>query len=166
MLLVVFDLNGTLVSQRSGQHIVTRPHFAELLEFLCHHHDEGNLRFATWTSRPMGLSNRIVNAIFPPEVRERLMFTFDRSRCLTSDVSQRKLTKDLTSIWTVYTAFNIANTVIVDDTQDKILYSQRRSHYQIPTWYADRPEEIPEPESDTGLLNLIEHLRFRIDRGE
>jgi hypothetical protein len=153
MLLVVFDLNGTLAALEEGACCRRRPYLKELLGFLCEMHDQGELRFATWTSRQTSTANKMVYAVFPPEACKRLLFTLDRSKCTLMD-DKRHSVKDLRNIWDAYTAFNINNTVMVDDTMDKFLYSQRRALYEISTWERD--------EDDQALLGLIDYLKYRI----
>jgi len=155
MLLVVFDLSGTLVAH--GDHgIFPRPFSHELMQFLCDAHDADKLRFATWTSRQTAMALKMTRAVFSPEAYKRLLFTYDRSKCLIHPTIRHKSAKDLRVIWSNYETFNITNTIIVDDTIDKILYSQRRALYIIPTW-----EETSK--NDQCLLELLNHIKYRID---
>lgn len=150
MLLVIFDLNGTLVDFYHRQDVVLRPYIGTLLRTLHDLDSRGLIRFAVWSSSERSKVMKIVRAIFPRHMLERMLFQYDGSRC---EIGYKNLR---TTIWGAFPEFSEENTVIVDDSLEKIHYSQRRCLHLVPTFNAAR--DMP---TDTALLVVQRFLAFR-----
>lgn len=73
-----------------------------------------------------------VRALFPATIPR--LFAFDRSECSAHPTKRNEIVKDLNRVWELYPHYSIQNTIIVDDTPDKILYSQMKALYAVPTF--------------------------------
>ena len=175
-LLIIFDLNGTLVfkpKRRNGTDdaakgpgavgdVVQRPYLELMLDMVHEMDQQGLVRCAVWSSSERSRVNRTVNSVFPAPMIERLLFRFDRGRCLTVDGfggGRRRgqpLIKNLKIVWDMFNgAFDDENTIIVDDTRDKVYYSQRRCLYLVPTFDAL-------DDNDSALLKFNDYLKERV----
>lgn len=154
-LLVVFDLNGTLMWSRRDGTVIARPHFDSLLKCLAELHSKELIEIGTWTARTRSVSMNNVRSLFPVTVPR--LFAFDRSDCSLHPTKRNEIIKDLNRVWELYPQYSIKNTIIVDDTPDKIYYSQMKALYAVPTFRACAAE----PEPDVTLLHLCQYLTAR-----
>ena len=164
MLYLVLDLRGTLgaTGPATGQ-FLPRPHLGTLSATMQRLVDQGDrLTVFVWTSRTRANAMRFVEDIFDAGMAQRISMCFDRAHCSARAPGDRRPLKDLTRVWDAVGGGRCGphNTLIVDDTPDKIPYSQRRCHYDIPTFKF--PDAVPG--GDVELLALAEHIEVLAER--
>lgn len=161
-LLVVFDLNGTLLDsthrKRPGvrenararhKFVYYRPHLHTFMEWILR---QPGITVAFWTSNIQANAERLVQLIVPRKSdRDRLAFVWHRGHCMTfADYSSKKPFQKVFDL-----GYETAHTLMVDDTDEKIMHPQKDRFYCKITSFEANPESIV---SDTSLLHLQKFL--------
>ncbi|KAI1005299.1 hypothetical protein K3495_g2918 [Podosphaera aphanis] len=153
-LLVVLDLNGTLIHRRSKRHpkrYTIRPHTQEFLE-----HCLNTFTVVIWSSARPETVDSVVKSILPPPLRKKLVAIWARDTfCLSkADYNNRVLCyKRLTALWMdpkiskshpMYNQgarWNHTNTVLIDDSAEKSR-SEPHNLIEIPTFSGEHQESV------------------------
>lgn len=123
--LVILDLNGVLCCTAHKRlypggelyrrkYLWRRPDTAAFLEWLFAHR-----RVAVWTSCEYQNANALVDLLFTPEQRAKLLFFWTRAECkLGPNFASYK---PLARVWAAFPQYNSSNTRIVDDSPEKMI---------------------------------------------
>lgn len=125
LLLVVLDLNGTLMDssyhalrgprrpdcRARYKHVYFRPGMREFLDFLV---AEPRIRVAIWTSCSADNARAVSDRVF----RDVPEFCYSREEC--DELPGFRTIKDLQRVWDRFPEWNEGNTVMVDDSEDKL----------------------------------------------
>jgi NLI interacting factor-like phosphatase len=138
--LLVLDLNGILcVRYRSNKTdiklssfrspltliahtpIITRTDLHEFISFLDKH-----FCLAIWTSAQRKNATKLVKALLPEHIQNRLLFLWDQSHCVEWPLRDKYdiplFVKDLSRVWKEYPLWNTSNTILMDDSPSKCFY--------------------------------------------
>lgn len=161
--LVILDFNGTVVDstqrQRPGipadgkarfKWVYFRPGMREFFVWLFDRFDVG-----VWTSHSRQNADALAEVVFTEKQRERLVFVMCGDDCLWKP--NYRGCKPLRRVWDAYPEYGRQNTVIVDDSDDKISEEDAACHVRIPTFRADAPARV----DDGTLIKLRRHLGRR-----
>ncbi len=154
--LVILDLNGTLLhtthQRKDGydyrtryKYIFYRPGMWDFLKFL---NDHSRVKLAVWTSCTSENAQTIVKRVF---YRIPLEFCFSREDCIEVPGPGYKTIKDLTRVWKRFPLWNKSNTIMIDDSADK-LQEQPDNLIQVTEFIGE--DRI----SDTALADLQKKL--------
>lgn len=126
-LLVILDLNGTLMDSshrtiRGAVHdfkarykyVYYRPGMSEFLSYLT---NEPRVRLAVWTSCARDNARAVVDHVF---CEVPLEFCFSREECDELPGPGYRTVKDLRRVWDRFPRWNAENTVILDDSEEKL----------------------------------------------
>ena len=141
--LIILDLNGTILDSshepRPGatpdgrarfKHVYFRPHMKEFIHYLFANFEA----VAVWTSNIEANALALVKLAFGPELIERLLFVFHRDACILGpDYSSQK---PLELVWKAFPQYDASNTLIVDDSEKKMVSIGTGCHIAIPTFRA------------------------------
>lgn len=144
--LVVLDLNGVLGFRKTSKHFQMRPHVQELLTYLFRHFVVG-----VWTSCAEHNGVRIIKDVFG-DLEGRLAFKMFRDECTPNPTPENPYGtfKDLRRLWDRFPYFSAANTIMVDDSEDKCSH---RHNALCPTPYTG--EESVGTRADEGLREIV-----------
>jgi hypothetical protein len=140
--LLILDMNGILCHRyRNNKTLLDISHFrpsldtialtpiiprTDLTEFL--HYLDAHFCLAIWTSAKRKNAHRLVQALIPTPIAERLLFLWDQSDCIplaaatTDQWNVPTFVKDLSKVWKRYPLWNTSNTLLIDDSPEKCLY--------------------------------------------
>ena len=158
--LIILDLNGTLLKKTKSKSFVVRPYFEQFKDYLFDN-DWNIIIFSSSTYRNVSL---MLEKLFSDEEqRKYILDVFCREDLDLSDEDFHKKvehTKNLRTIWDIYTEFNQFNSLIVDDSSFK-------SQLQPYNFYIIKPYEktynefgYDEDEELYKLKNFLIHLTF------
>lgn len=151
-LLVVIDLNGTLLFRPSRSHptkFTARPNTHQFLKYCI-----DTFTVAIWSSAKPENVNNMCNAILPPELRKKVVAIWGRDKFGLSpaDYSTRvQCYKRLTKLWSddkvarshplwdAGSRWNQTNTVLIDDSLEKGR-SEPFNLIEIPEFFGDQKE--------------------------
>jgi hypothetical protein len=154
-ILVVIDLNGFLYHRifkcqhfsetelsskvpcyRLGNfYVYPRPHYKSFLQFLF-----ANFHVGLWSSAKKHNILRLINdenCGFPKTFLDMLTFIFDQSHCTAIPVPNSKkplFLKDLSIVWEKFPQWNASNTLIIDDSVEKLQRNPKYTSISPPTW--------------------------------
>ena len=94
--------------------IIRRPNLFQFITFLDQH-----FCLAIWTSAQPKTATQLVNALLPPQLRQRLLFVWNQTRCKKQKKSGPILVKPLGRVWKEYPIYGPNNTYILDDSPEK-----------------------------------------------
>ncbi|KAJ3127903.1 hypothetical protein HK098_005544 [Nowakowskiella sp. JEL0407] len=177
-LLLVLDLNGTLLSrvkQSSSQiaamnntlpqypyfhlnhkRVYLRPYLDTFLSYIF---NSENFKIAVWTSAERSNAKVLTSKTFTDQYSNDLLFDWTRKQCTflqtTEKVKKRPIAKNLFKVWQKFEEWNETNTVLIDDSPEKLVY-QPNNHILIPKFDVCKSD----CQSDTTLLSLIHYLKF------
>lgn len=166
MLLVIFDLNGTLLrytETSEGISAVPRAHAARLVGFLMDLRARGLAKFAVWSSGQRAKIIRALRMAYPGYFVDAMEFIYDRSKCCKSGTSKHLFLKDLSEISETH-SLEMHQILLVDDTLDKVPYSQRKSLFHIRSMTNEDTNDGPN--NDTALLELMGYIEDHIEDRE
>jgi hypothetical protein len=145
--LIVLDLNGVLGFRKSSKEFQMRPYVEELLGFLFR-----NFVVGIWTSCLEPNGTRIIKEVFG-ESANRLIFRMYRDECTPNPTPENRFGtfKDLRRVWDRFPHFHAANTIMVDDSEDKCSH---RHNALCPTPYTGG-----DGVKDEGLREIITVLQ-------
>ena len=159
-MLVILDLNGTLCSTsfRTCKSTRTRPYDGQarkkyywlrpgLQAFLDGLFQSG-VQVAVWTSCPARNAEPLTRAVFGPYY-ERLAFVYGREQCTLVQDGNYGSQKNLLRVWRAYPQFHAGNTVLVDDSLEKVV--QHANYIPIA-------EYTMEVEHDDALATCLQHI--------
>lgn len=165
MLLVILDLNGTLCStsfrtcektrarpydgQARKKYYWLRPGLQAFLDALF----QSGAQVAVWTSCPARNAEPLTRAVFG-SYYEQLAFVFGREQCTLVQDGCYGSQKDLQRVWHMYPRhmypqFHAANTVLVDDSVEKVVQHAN---------YVPIDEYTMEVAHDDGLSDCLERI--------
>ena len=163
MLLLILDLNGTLVhvTRRplahrepdvaySGRYVYFRPHLKLFLDKLDYWARLNLVRVAVWSSVMPHNGERLMREILQ-FTDLHIEFALFRDQCQLLD--NHGSIKDLETVWRRYPEYK-AHTLIMDDSAQKLVY-QPECLLHILTWSADNEE-------DCALLRVLDELETRL----
>jgi hypothetical protein len=182
-LLIVFDLNGTLLSRIKSssdrmlvnsspfppsapnlsfkrQRIYVRPHFYHLLKTI---NENPRFRVGVWTSAQQSNALRLTDFLFrnnnDETLNRKLEFVLDRSVCENAPMGTRseEVVKNLDIIFNSkeYGSWNLNNTVLIDDSKHKAR-KQPENLLWIPNF--DVSDHTRDSSQDIALLQLATWL--------
>lgn len=133
--LIVLDLNGIMCHRVRFDHestlsiddyrdirgrvaqtpVVPRPDLEKFLRYLDRH-----FCLAVWTSAKTKTAKKLVNILFPEDLKSRLLFCWAQGRC-RGHKTETGITfeKDLAKVWKAYPLWDSKNTLLVDDSPNK-----------------------------------------------
>ncbi len=127
VILIVLDLNGVLLEsthkRKEGyrydfrarhKYVYFRPGMFRFLKFL---KDHPMIRVAVWTSCIGVNADAIVNRVFSDIPLE---FRYSREQCEEVPGPGFGTIKDLTRVWKEFPSWNETNTIMIDDSEEKI----------------------------------------------
>ncbi|KAL9123305.1 MAG: hypothetical protein Q9187_000144 [Circinaria calcarea] len=187
-LLVVLDLNGTLLARSRGRTTITeRPYLDRFVEYCLKHHS-----VMIWSSAQPGSVAQMCGKIFKPQQRKKLVREWGRDTLeLTNKDYYNKVQvyKRLDRIWEdtmlqskhpcweKFGKFSQKNTVLIDDSRLKA-QKQPFNHIEIPEYTTRSGDEGTGMEVLGQVVGYLEELRkwddvsrfiranrFEIDRG-
>ena len=136
---------------RLGKFLVwKRPGLEEFVSFVFEHY-----RVAVWSSVSKVNLDQLCNFVFGTNV-SRLEFIFDQSDCdqvsesIAPDIGEQRkdkstkkpiFLKNLTKVWGRYPQFNEENTIIVDDSDHKMINNPKTCHFNPGTWTRDKVDD-------------------------
>lgn len=167
-MLVVLDLNGTILDSthhpRAGvtpnararkKVVYFRPHMHLLLKTLLNHPE---ISVGVWTSNIRANAEAIIDTILTPHEKAQLAFIYSREQCqVYPDYSSKKPLLNLSS-----EGFDLATTVIIDDSPEKILAPQliiQQCYLYVPTFRAS-PDSL---HYDNALPKLLTTILERLN---
>jgi hypothetical protein len=182
MVLVVLDLNGTLVdsthhrrhtteppdARARSKFVYFRPLMREFLQWLFSVAD-----VAVWSSNEPQNVRALVELVFTPEQRSRLVFVWNRTHCDPDASSAYATVKPLAHVYRFLATCAIprftsmagagalasANQVLlVDDSEAKVCEEDRASHVRVAEFTASDATRY----SDSGLSSLRAELVRRL----
>lgn len=140
-MLVIFDLNGTLcaTSFRSAartrarapdgkartKYYWIRPGAHRLVRSLLERGDE----VAVWTSCPARNAEPLALGVLGEELYAQVRFVFAREQCTLVGDGMYGSKKDLRAVWRQFPQYDVTNTVLVDDSFDKVV--QHPNHVPV-----------------------------------
>lgn len=170
MSLVILDLNGTLVdsthhsrhtsappdARARSKYVYFRPGMREFLAWLF-----SVAHVAVWSSNERANVQALIELVFTPEQRQRLVFVWDRLYCDPCDTYERYGTvKPLAKVRRRLSTCP-PQLLIVDDSQHKIVESDRASHVLVDEFIASDQTRY----ADRGLERLRQCLAARLGAG-
>ncbi|CAJ1962647.1 unnamed protein product [Cylindrotheca closterium] len=112
----------------SGTLVIPRPGLNEFWEFLSQH-----FCLAIWTSAKPKTAQALVKAIIPDHIQSKLIFVWGQSQCqmqmqsqndagCDSSIDERNVVfvKSLNKVYNRYPLWNSTNTLLIDDSREKI----------------------------------------------
>jgi hypothetical protein len=175
--LVILDLNGTLVHDHDKTlgGIERREGLDVLWDYLAMRVGEGLIRVGVWTSRQRTEARRMLAGALHGRGEgtvPHFMFSFDHGQCTANDSRTGVVYKNLDHVWQLFPAFDLHNTILVDDSPHKLLYSQYDAYYPVPSMSsfgcpasaagASMSSSATSPGPDTALLDLVGHIEGRL----
>ncbi len=169
LLLVILDLNGTLMDSSHRmirgapahdfkaryKYVYYRPGMSEFLSYLA---NEPRVRLAVWTSCARDNARAVVDRVF---YGVPLEFCFSREECDELPGPGYRTVKDLRRVWDRFPRWNSKNTVILDDSEEKLAL-QPDNLIRVPRYEAGS--------RDGGVLGdlreRVELLLNRVEVGE
>ena len=99
--------------------IIPRSDLHDFLYFLCNH-----FTLAIWTSAKLKNANSMLDLLIPPNIRQTLLFTWGQDMCEFKRTKQDEkgfvFMKLLCKVWKEYPLWNASNTILMDDSREKI----------------------------------------------
>ncbi|KAI8988834.1 HAD-like domain-containing protein, partial [Pilobolus umbonatus] len=143
--LLVLDLNGTLLAKNLKTYY-TRPHIYEFMEYIYSH-----FQVVFWTSATEGNMNRMIT-FFQLYPNPLLCWSRRHIGLTEAEFFDNVITvKDLNMVWERLPWYNLFNTIIVDDSPEKVCLHPHNL-VQLSTFDRDNNTQ------DTVLLQLKEYL--------
>ncbi len=128
-ILVILDLNGTLLEsthhkkkeyehdyKARQKYVYYRPGMWKFLKFLSNH---PRVKLAVWTSCSKENAKAIIEHIFD-KTGIPLEFYYSREECIKLPGPGYKTVKDLTCVWNKFPQWNKFNTIMIDDSAEKL----------------------------------------------
>jgi len=128
--LLIFDLNGILINKKWDKEerkslLWKRPDIESFLEFIFKQYD-----VAVWSSaRKHNVEYQAKYAL--GDYYKQLVFVMDQSHCVKED---DVFLKNLTVVWDQYPQYNESNTLIIDDSDEKMINNPKECHFNPGTW--------------------------------
>ncbi|KAI9021657.1 HAD-like domain-containing protein [Phycomyces nitens] len=149
--LLILDMNGTLVSRTASKAMYVRPYQDRFLDYIFKHFE-----VMVWSSaQPINVDRmcRMFEAHRP-----NLLKVWDRTsfNLTPAEYNKKTLTiKDLEIIWRKFDKYNATNTIMLDDSTEK-LTMQPHNHVHIKTFDHLCPQFRKHGEQE--LLSVINYL--------
>ncbi len=161
-ILIVFDLNGTLISRESskkrgnseelfferpgghGFYIHKRPYLKELLEFI--KEQNGYFKLGIWTTLHVHWAQAIHYHLFQVTNPDLFEFVLDGSYCSRPLDEMKIPIKNLSTVYNdrdinPLSNWNCKNTILIDDTAEKAIFDSKNLLH-IPTFeYTSKRDE-------------------------
>eukprot|EP00742_Colponemidia_sp_Colp-10_P001423 GILJ01001531.1.p1 GENE.GILJ01001531.1~~GILJ01001531.1.p1 ORF type:complete len:257 (-),score=22.32 GILJ01001531.1:972-1742(-) len=171
-ILLIFDLNGTLLERLSGKvanpkpahkivnkrKVWLRPGLDALRNFIFEEDQaRGHFDVAVWSSAMSQNTRPMIDAVFGAH-RQHLLFDYHREHTVPDESPHAKAhatLKDLQSIWGKFPEYGPTNTVLIDDSASKAA-KQPNNHILIPEYAYEKLQDSFE--SDPTLENLTVYL--------
>ncbi len=124
-----------------------RPHLIPFIEYCL-----ANYTVAIWSSARPENVNDLVDFVFG-KCRSSLLFVWDQTHCKVVepvsilDGEKPQFRKQISHVWKQFPDFNETNTLMIDDSADKMIENPRQTQWLITRWFPDMME-------DTELLKL------------
>lgn len=115
--LVIFDLNGVLINKH-GKFSKKLEDTDLIINFAFENYD-----VAVWSSAKLDNINKTLSKILTSEQISKLVFIFSQENCVAVKGKNKYypiFTKPLFKVWEIYTEYGVDNTIIVDDSIEKI----------------------------------------------
>ena len=116
--LLIFDLNGVLINKK-GKNIKKLDNADIMIDYAFNNYNVG-----IWSSARKDTVNNILNEIFRKEQINNLLFIWSQEDCVpiknTKNNYYPLFTKPLNKVWNKYIDYNESNTIIIDDTVEKL----------------------------------------------
>ena len=136
--LIIFDLNGVLIDRERTLYnkdetlsfrirntsVWVRPNIDKLFEYVFEHFDVG-----VWSCCNEENTTSLVEKVFGT-YKDELIFVFNGNHC--RGLSKKE--KRLSFIWKRFPKYNKTNTLIIDDTIEKVSMNPLECIYNVSTW--------------------------------
>ena len=138
-----------------------RPHLNAFLDYCF-----ANFTVAVWSSARGESVKDLVDFVFSNDQKQQLLFLWDQSHCTTLSPlradAQRvdvkpQFFKELAHVWAAYPQYNEDNTILVDDSEQKMSRNPCKTWGLIKAWTFGNGKR---PEDDVELENIIKEKRF------
>ena len=130
-----------------------RPHLNAFLDYCF-----ANFTVAVWSSARGENVTDLVDFVFNEDQKRQLLFLWDQSRCTTLRAEVKpQFFKELAHVWIAYPQYNEDNTILVDDSEQKMSRNPRKTWGLIQAWTFGNGKR---PEDDLELENIIKEKRF------
>jgi hypothetical protein len=116
--LIIFDLNGVLISKH-GKNSVKLKNADIMLNYAFE-----NYSVAIWSSAKLENVNKTLAKLLSKDQLFKLVFIFSQENCLALKGTHKyhpNFTKPLCKVWSVFSEYGPDNTLIIDDSIEKII---------------------------------------------
>lgn len=145
--------------------IIPRTDLRRLLTFL-----DSHFTLAVWTSAQQRTAEELVQLLFPPEVNDRLLFVWGQNRCNAvhtnktySDKGKKFLfMKNIIKVWDSYPLWNSHNSLLMDDSPEKIPEELRNNSIHPPPLLG--LESTADSTNEDEQMKFFEKLSKHFDR--
>ncbi|KAE8676638.1 hypothetical protein F3Y22_tig00111582pilonHSYRG00175 [Hibiscus syriacus] len=118
--LIIFYVNGVLAYiPRQPKDVVLRTGLYEFMHFCI-----DNFIVVIWFSKMRHNIDPVLEKL--PLMSDHFLFTWDQANCKTYD--NDTYCKDLNDVWNVFPYFNNLNTLMVDDSREKMIYNPKYNY--------------------------------------
>jgi len=141
-----------------------RPHLKSFLDYCFE-----NFTVAVWSSARGENVKDLLDFVFQEDQKQRLLFFWDQSHCTTvpfpaapaaagEEKSKKPLfLKELKHVWDAFPQYNQDNTILVDDSEQKMRENPQKTRGIIKAWTFGNDKG---PEDDCELKDIIKEQRF------
>ncbi|CAB9496025.1 expressed unknown protein [Seminavis robusta] len=176
--LLVLDINGILCHRIRSNHklpvkyrratcavactpVIPRPQLTSFLTFL-----DAHFCLAVWTSAHAKTAKHLVAGLFPPAIASRLLFVWGQNRCKTvvQDDGESVFRKDLDKIWKDYHLWNCYNTLLIDDSPEKLKTSFQQNALHPPPMNGQQPDTADEVNHQRQMNFFLKLVAFWNER--
>ncbi|KAE8733001.1 hypothetical protein F3Y22_tig00001644pilonHSYRG00224 [Hibiscus syriacus] len=148
--LLIFDLNGVLAYiPRLPADVVLRTGLFEFMQFCV-----DNFVVALWSSKMRHNVDRVLEKL--PLFSEHFLFVWDQAKCKTYD--NVTYCKDLNDVWNACPDFNELNTLLVDDSAEKMIYNPKYNYICSHTFHAAYHSNDNVLEKGRNIREYLENL--------
>ncbi|KAE8718594.1 hypothetical protein F3Y22_tig00110009pilonHSYRG00070 [Hibiscus syriacus] len=148
--LVIFDLNGVLAYiPRLPADVVLRTGLFEFMQFCV-----DNFVVALWSSKMRHNVDRVLEKL--PLFSEHFLYVWDQAKCKTYD--NVTYCKDLNDVWNACPDFNELNTLLVDDSAEKMIYNPKYNYICPHTFHAASHSNDNALEKGGNIREYLENL--------
>ncbi|MBX9636017.1 MAG: HAD family hydrolase [Nitrosomonas sp.] len=133
-----------------------RPHLDSFLTYCF-----DNFTVAVWSSARGENVKDLLDFVFTENQKQQLLFFWDQSHCTTiaaADGGKKPLfLKELKHVWDAFPQYNQDDTILVDDSEEKMRENPAKTRGIIKAWTFGNDKR---PEDDRELQDIIEEHRF------
>ena len=135
-------------------YVFYRPHLKDFIESIFKNFDH----VAIWTAAEKRYATKVVNKIFTPEQKDKLLFFYSRKNCVVN--YRGSYTKPLHKVFTSFNFLNFQNTIIVDNTD--VSRENPNMSIHIKDFYNDKKDKellIMQPRKKIDSLRSLRNYK-------